>query len=76
MPKFFLQFTSGKSNLEINISNPAIRGNSVVMDVVINMFKAEFGLLRHFKKFFILAQICLDFIYMCSICWHCALSKP
>lgn len=48
MPEFFLQFTSRKSNLEININNPAIRGNSVVMDVVIDMFKAEFGLLWDF----------------------------
>lgn len=48
VPEFFLEFTSEKSNLEINISNPTIRGNSDVMDVVINMFKVEFGLLRGF----------------------------
>lgn len=75
MPEFFLQFASGKSNLEINISNPAIRSNSVVMDVVINMFKAELELFRDFQKLFILTQIYLDFIYMCSVPWHCPQSK-
>lgn len=32
-----------------------------------NMFKAEFGLLRDFLKFFILDQICLDFICVASL---------
>lgn len=71
-----MEFTSGKNRLEINISNPVNKGNSFVMDAVMNMFKAEFGLLRDFLKFLILYQVCLDFIYMYSFPWHSAQSKP